>query len=283
LSRQKPASLKIIIPLLLYLAVFIPSASFSQTDLTFDGLRVTTSGDGQEGRTGTWLKEPFTIRVTDAAGNPLTDVPVEFWLENGSKSELSAEKTLTDARGIASTRLKLGKNMEQHTLGAFIKHTSLGSGVIHMKAWSYDPKKIIMWLIGGLGLFLYGMSLMSSNLQKVAGPKLKNILRLLTINRFAAVGMGAFVTALIQSSSATSVMVVGFVNAGLLQLQRAIGVIIGANIASAGYRSDHRGQYRYDHYRTVDRVQARQVCPAHHRSGLHHYHVVPPQAEPALG
>jgi len=76
------------------------------------------------------------------------------------------------------------------------------------------------------------MSLMSSSLQKVAGPRLKNILRVLTSNRFAALGMGALVTAIIQSSSATSVMVVGFVNAALLQLQQAIGVIIGANIGT---------------------------------------------------
>ncbi|MEF9864373.1 MAG: Na/Pi symporter, partial [Christensenellaceae bacterium] len=73
-----------------------------------------------------------------------------------------------------------------------------------------------MVLLGGLGLFLYGMKLMSEALEAAAGDKLRNGLEALTKNRFAAVGLGAGVTAVIQSSSATTVMVVGFVNAGLM-------------------------------------------------------------------
>jgi phosphate:Na+ symporter len=232
LSKHRLPSQRVIIPLVLCLAVFVPLACYSQSDLTFDGLRITTSGSGQEGRSGTWLDEPFTLQVMDLTGAPLADVHVEFWVEDGSGAELSVEKARTNRQGIAGTQLRLGKNMEEHTLGAFVRHPDLGSGVVHFRAWSYNPKRIILWMIGGLGLFLYGMSLMTSNLQKVAGPKLRNVLRLLTSNRFAAIGMGAFVTALIQSSSATSVMVVGFVNAGLLQLQQALGVMIGANIGT---------------------------------------------------
>ncbi len=232
MSRHRSASLRIIIPLLLYFAVFIPSLSFSQTDLTFDGLRVTTSGSGQEGRSGTWLESPLTLRVMDLSGAPVPGAEVEFWVEDGIGAELSVYETRTDEHGTARTRLRLGEKMEDHVLAAFVKHRELGSGIVHFRAWSYDPKQIILWMIGGLGLFLYGMSLMSTNLQKAAGPRLKNILNVLTSNRFAAVGMGAFVTALIQSSSATSVMVIGFVNAALLSLQQAIGVIIGANVGT---------------------------------------------------
>ncbi len=87
-------------------------------------------------------------------------------------------------------------------------------------------------LVGSLVLFLYGMKLMSEALQKVAGNKLRNILAAMTSNRFFGVLTGVLITAIIQSSSATTVMVVSFVNAGLLSLGESIGVIMGANIGT---------------------------------------------------
>ncbi|KPI54014.1 sodium-dependent phosphate transporter [Clostridioides difficile] len=91
---------------------------------------------------------------------------------------------------------------------------------------------IVISLIGGLGLFLYGMSLMGEGLQKSAGNKLKKIIELLTSNVVMGVLVGTVVTGIIQSSSATTVMVVGFVNAGIMNLSQAIGVIMGANIGT---------------------------------------------------
>ena len=87
-------------------------------------------------------------------------------------------------------------------------------------------------LIGSLGLFLYGMKIMSEGLQKVAGDRLRSILTALTTNRVTGVLTGVLITALIQSSSATTVMVVSFVNAGLLTLAESISVIMGANIGT---------------------------------------------------
>ena len=87
-------------------------------------------------------------------------------------------------------------------------------------------------LAGGLALFLYGMTMMSNGLELAAGNKLKAILEKLTTNRFLGVAVGALITAIIQSSSATTVMVVGFVNAGLMSLQNAVWVIMGANIGT---------------------------------------------------
>ena len=87
-------------------------------------------------------------------------------------------------------------------------------------------------LIGSLGLFLYGMKIMSEGLQKMAGEQLRNILGIMTKNRVMGVLTGVLITALIQSSSATTVMVVSFVNAGLLTLVQSIGVIMGANIGT---------------------------------------------------
>ena len=86
--------------------------------------------------------------------------------------------------------------------------------------------------IGGLGMFLYGMHIMAGGLQKAAGGKLKKLMTFLTKNRLVAVLVGTGITAIIQSSSATTVMVVGFVNAGILELTQAVGVIMGANIGT---------------------------------------------------
>ena len=90
----------------------------------------------------------------------------------------------------------------------------------------------IFSLLGALGMFLYGMNLMSSGLQKAAGERLRGFLSAMTSNPFKRVATGVGITALIQSSSATTVMVVSFVNAGLLTLVQAIGVIMGANIGT---------------------------------------------------
>lgn len=90
----------------------------------------------------------------------------------------------------------------------------------------------IFKVAGGLGLFLLGMRQMSGGLQAIAGDSLRRIIDLLTSNRFTAVGVGLVLTAVIQCSSVTSVMVVGFVNAGLMNLTQAIGVILGANIGT---------------------------------------------------
>jgi len=90
----------------------------------------------------------------------------------------------------------------------------------------------ILTLIGAVGLFLYGMKLMSEGLQKAAGDKLRNILAMMTNNRFIGAFTGIFITALIQSSSATTVMIVSFVNAGLLSLGQSMAVIMGANVGT---------------------------------------------------
>jgi phosphate:Na+ symporter len=91
---------------------------------------------------------------------------------------------------------------------------------------------LIFGLVGGLGLFLFGMKIMSEGLQKVAGDRMRQILAALTTNRLIGTLVGIGVTVIVQSSSATTVMVVGFVNAGLMSLVQAIGVVLGANIGT---------------------------------------------------
>ncbi|WP_195250554.1 Na/Pi cotransporter family protein [Coprococcus comes] len=91
---------------------------------------------------------------------------------------------------------------------------------------------IIIPFVGGLGMFIYGMQIMAQGLENAAGNRMKSLLEALTKNKFFGVLLGAFITAVIQSSSATTVMVVGFVNAGIMNLQQAMGVIMGANIGT---------------------------------------------------
>ena len=90
----------------------------------------------------------------------------------------------------------------------------------------------VLTMAGGLALFLYGMHIMGEGLEKLSGGKLERVLEKLTKNRIMAVLLGAGVTAVIQSSSATTVMVVGFVNSGIMKLNQAIGIIMGANIGT---------------------------------------------------
>ena len=90
----------------------------------------------------------------------------------------------------------------------------------------------LLGLLGGLALFLYGMQMMSAGLEDAAGNRMKQILERLTANRFLGVAVGAGITAVIQSSSATTVMVVGFVNSGMMTLKQAVWIIMGANIGT---------------------------------------------------
>lgn len=95
-----------------------------------------------------------------------------------------------------------------------------------------EKLQIVFGLLGGLAIFLYGMNMMSECLQKAAGEKMKTILALLTKNPILGVLAGALTTAVLQSSSATTVMAIGFVSAGLMNLPQAISIIIGANIGT---------------------------------------------------
>lgn len=95
----------------------------------------------------------------------------------------------------------------------------------------------VLSMVGGLALFLYGMHIMGDALAKMSGGKLEKVLERLTSNKWSAVLLGAGVTAVIQSSGATTVMVVGFVNSGIMKLNQAVGIIMGANIGTI--RSPH--------------------------------------------
>lgn len=109
---------------------------------------------------------------------------------------------------------------------------SLNKLIWGSKMTSFNMSDILIQIMAGLGLFLYGMNVMGEGLQKSAGDKMKSIVEILTKNRIMAVFVGAVVTAIIQSSSATTVMVVGLVNAGIMNLTQSVGIIMGADIGT---------------------------------------------------
>lgn len=195
----------------------------------------------------------------EAGGRPLPEEKVKITLEAIAQKDFAKADALEMLRRMDPGRLTedeidkslkwLEKKGEQGIRkAAELKqlwkedHAAFGAGVRDvveteiLKA-AKDQKKSairggILDTIGGLGLFLFGMGLMSSGLKKVAGQKLKSLLGVLTKHRLVAVVTGALVTALIQSSSATTVITVGLVNAGLLTLRQALCVVLGANIGT---------------------------------------------------
>ncbi|MDP6557487.1 MAG: Na/Pi symporter, partial [Pirellulaceae bacterium] len=102
----------------------------------------------------------------------------------------------------------------------------------YVELWEPDYWKLVLTVVGGLGIFLLGMKNLSEGLQAVAGNGLRRMISIVTDNRLMAAGVGVLVTMLVQSSSITTVMVVGFVNSGFMTLTQAVGVIMGANIGT---------------------------------------------------
>ena len=130
-------------------------------------------------------------------------------------------------------------NIYKNSTRNFLFLTAILISTSLFAATSYsEPKEeisiffLVVGLLGGMGMFLYGMEMMSDGMKLTAGNSMRMILEKLTSNRFLAVFVGAFVTMVIQSSSATTVMLVSFVNSGLLSFTNALGVILGSNVGS---------------------------------------------------
>lgn len=196
------------------------------------------SGDGQHQKVNAKLDDPIRVRLLDEQSNPVADHPVQFQIISKPKKsdgfKIIAESAVTDANGIATTEVLLGSYKGEYQIAARIE----GSIDNDIQVYTFHARKknwvfmLIIGLLGGLGLFLLGMEMMSEGMKKSAGDKMRTILGSLTSNRLIALGLGTFVTMIIQSSSATSVMLVGFVNSKLMKFRRTIGIILGANIGT---------------------------------------------------
>ncbi len=189
------------------------------------------------GLTSTDLGAPIRFEVTDSAGKPVAGVPVTFEIiekPGKAKGEALGKKVVeTNAEGIAENSFVLGDAAGDYIIIARAEKMTGDTPHVVVRAqrtmwWLF----LAIGLFGGLGIFLYGMGLGSGGLQKVAGDRLRGILSALTSNRFLGLLVGIVITGIVQSSSATSVMVVGLVSSALMTLQQAIGVLMGAHIGT---------------------------------------------------
>ena len=197
---------------------------------------VTFSNAWLEGPAGGRVDEPISLTVFDANGQPAQNVPVYFRIEGESQgAKVKPSCVFTDRRGEAATHVTLGGKTGICTIQAEVadsERKELRLRSMRFRVMAVNHRVMCFALLGGLAIFIFGIRQMSEGLQHVAGRRLRAVLRLFTRNRLVGVAVGAGVTALIQSSSACTVMVVGFVNAGLLTLTQAIGVVFGANIGT---------------------------------------------------
>ena len=192
---------------------------------------VAITGAGQEGLAGRILDDKLEIKLIDAKGNPVKDAEI-FIRGNGAKPLKESIKTGAD--GVASTGIRLPEKTGTSALQIEITpgYTANPVRTIETKMMTVNVMALVINVLGGLAMFILGMKMLDEGLTKIAGEKLKSVLRFCVKNKFVAVIAGMFVTAAIQSSSATTVMVIGFVNAGLMNLAQSIGVIFGANIGT---------------------------------------------------
>ncbi len=201
-------------------------------------IKPSKSGDKQHQKVNSRLDDPVRVKLIDVDLNPVGGYTVQFQvITEPKKSEgftILTENILTDTNGIALSAILLGSEHGEYQIVARIK----GSIDHDFQVYTFHARKsnwlfmLIIGLLGGLGLFLLGMDMMSEGMKKSAGDKMRTILGNLTSNRILALGLGTFVTMIIQSSSATSVMLVGFVNSKLMRFKRTIGIILGANIGT---------------------------------------------------
>lgn len=220
-----------------YLKIIPEGSQKTKTIRIINGISI--EGDYQEGYVGTSLKKPIAIKVVASDGTPVKGAPVFFRVSDSPekrkiKASVKKEEVLTNDLGIAETGFKFGNKTGEYKVTAEVMDKSRGIYIrgIEIPEMGLDLSGLIFTVLGGLAIFIYGMKMMSDGLQLVAGAKMKTILHFFTSNRFAAILAGTLVTAVIQSSSACTVMVIGFVNAGLLELTQAIGIVFGANIGT---------------------------------------------------
>jgi phosphate:Na+ symporter len=204
--------------------------------MTAEGLD--QSGQDQVQTVGLQLDKPLRTQVILADGTPVGGTTVAFQVVNAPKKargwSLESQVT-TDSLGIAETMFRIGDKTGTYVVEARLLDGKAGTDEVFFEVIGRASTwiaKLIMGLLGGLGMFLYGMRIMSDGLKRSAGSRMRFILRALTVSRFRGLIAGAFVTTVIQSSSATTVMLVSFVEAGLIKFPHTLGVILGADIGT---------------------------------------------------
>ena len=196
-------------------------------------------GGDQEVAVGAVAPKPISVKLVRHDGKAAADVPVYFKVVSSpvagtAGATITPESARTDETGEVKAMIKTGKASGEYILGVEIADPAENYFMrqLQVRVLALDVWKVIINVLGALALFVFGMKLMSDGLMKIAGDRMKKILQFFSRNGIVAVCAGAAVTAVVQSSSATTVMVIGFINAGLLNLTQAIGIIFGANIGT---------------------------------------------------
>ncbi len=196
------------------------------------------SGDLQTQTAQLKSDKPFRVLVLDAKNLPVCNLAVKFQVISVPKGDHSFQikdsLVYSDSLGIAQSYVQLGSKEGLYEVSVQLNNYPASNFLIY-KIFARKTNWVLMLiagLIGGLGLFLLGMMMMSDGMQNAAGDRMRSVLSSITNNRFIAVGVGTFVTMVIQSSSATTVMLVSFVHSKLMKFRQTIGVILGAGIGT---------------------------------------------------
>lgn len=197
---------------------------------------VKIDGVNQEISAGASSSKPISVTVVDKDGNPVEGGDVYFNLisypSDGKDVKLSTVAAKTNSDGVADTSITMGSGTGKYELSVEVDTQETTTRGIPVNQLGINVFALCMNVFGGLAIFVLGMKLMSEGLTKVAGEKMRTLLHMFSKNKYVAVVAGAIVTAVVQSSSATTVMVIGFINAGLLNLTQSLGIIFGANIGT---------------------------------------------------
>lgn len=196
------------------------------------------SGDNQIQTVGKITDQPIRVLVCDAEGNPLKDHELLFTVfcnpKNAKDFRIDKKLVKTDSLGIAENYFLVGNKDGVYQIMVSSKSDNNSNTLVYQingrkKSWIIF---IITGLLGGLALFLYGMDILSKGMQAAAGNKMRSIISKFTTNRFLALIAGIVITVLVQSSTATSVMLVGFVEAGIMCFTQTLGMLLGAGIGT---------------------------------------------------
>lgn len=196
------------------------------------------SGDHQSGKVNSYLESPLRVLVKDKNDAVLNKVTVRFKTiskpDNASGLEIEDTVVYASPGEIVENRIKLGDKPGKYEIAVYLEDVENQNFLIYtLRArddqWGFF---LIIGLLGGLGLFLLGMITLSEGMRSAAGDRMRSILSSVTHNRFTSVGIGTLVTTIIQSSSATTIMLVSFVQSGLMKYRQTLGVILGAGIGT---------------------------------------------------
>lgn len=196
------------------------------------------SGDQQSQNIRLRTEKPIRVLLINSNGQPISSFPVYFDVlstpKNGENFHLPKSVAYTNSQGIAEVYAILGSATGEYQFTAKIKTESENNLLVY-RVFGRKTNWVLMLiigLVGGLAMFLYGIEVMSHGLLRTAGAGLRKLLGSITKNKLFAAGMGAFTTMIIQSSSATNVMLVSFVNSNIMKFRQTIPIMLGAAIGT---------------------------------------------------